>query len=76
LLRFCSRISVVISLILESSCIFMSSILSLSQFKPISRTTEKKHLIESLSSAWKCLRLSHNRISQETLVQQCSSFGT
>jgi hypothetical protein len=43
LLRFCSRISVVISLILESSCIFISSILYLSTFKPISGTVEKKH---------------------------------
>ena len=34
LLRFCSRISVVISLILESSRIYISSILELSTFKP------------------------------------------
>src|SRR5208283_2225792 len=34
LLRFCSRISVVISLILESPCMYISSILELSTFKP------------------------------------------
>jgi hypothetical protein len=35
LVRFCSRISVVISLIKDPSCIFMSCILSSFTFKPI-----------------------------------------